>query len=350
MDQPNYHAIPGAGAGGEKETSTPRLTQLPCYHATYGSIDNAPAVADACSRRKARARFLLAFAFAGLLLGFLRVGLGHFKPFPHAWVRSTPLSVRHTSLSVANQTYWRHGQHNNHLTSSYLPNCSDPAVWTYNPNGSHPVNGFLYLAEASFQLPVSADVLFFTAEGYAEFAHGIIEIIYSSETPSNNVTVNITGYYNDLGDFQNLTEACLLNPEKGKYGVGIFVCGSVLKEKVVAHPTRQAPTRWPQQVQQRQVLWYLKVILPKPLTGSSLSIKKFETTMPFFLHNVGDIAQSVFFDTLLLQSANTPVNVKVSSITGYVTFMADSLALVRCRAFDRCENVECAHHRILQYD
>lgn len=257
------------------------------YQATY-SVASPPPPVGRRQRRSARARFLHAFVFAGLALVLLHVVAKHaryLRNFVHDRLHGEPDSDMSTGS----------GDHRS----------CEAASWTFDPEGRVPVDQFLHVAEASFELPASADLLFFKSKGAATFAHGVIEIDDSGTAGADVVKVDITAHYNDVEDFLEHTKACLLHPREGEDGVGIF-----------------APMHWVDRDTRRKARWDLKVRLPASSSGSSREIKKLVTDMPMFLHQVGDIGQSMFFDILSLHTSNMPVHVR--SLTGDIATVKTS--------------------------
>jgi hypothetical protein len=58
------------------------------------------------------------------------------------------------------------------------------------------------------------------------------------------------------------------------------------------------------------------VHLPKAVEeGSALRVKRFESDLPLFAHEVGDIGKGVEFDEISLKTANMHIGVKVSWLT-----------------------------------
>ncbi|EED85292.1 predicted protein [Postia placenta Mad-698-R] len=143
---------------GEKAPPAPVLVPYHGYQATY-SVASPPPPVGRRLRRSARARFLHAFVFAGLALVLLHVVAKHaryLRNFVHDRLHGEPNSDMSTGS----------GDHRS----------CEAASWTFDPEGRVPVDQFLHVAEASFELPVSADLLFFKSKGAATFAHGVIEI------------------------------------------------------------------------------------------------------------------------------------------------------------------------------
>lgn len=78
-------------------------------------------------------------------------------------------------------------------------------------------------AVVSFDLPLSSDLLYLIARGAGSLISGEVNIVDSGDTGSDVVKVDITAFYKNQKDLQELVQVCLLQPEKGKTGVGFFV-------------------------------------------------------------------------------------------------------------------------------
>ncbi|KZT03912.1 uncharacterized protein LAESUDRAFT_658842 [Laetiporus sulphureus 93-53] len=171
--------------------------------------------------------------------------------------------------------------------------CTQPAQWTFDPDTPPPPHGFAHVAEASFDLPVSSDVLFFESRGTAALAHGSIEFTDTGDVGSDTAKVEIMAYFNDVDEFVELTKVCLLQPEEGKNGIGIF-----------------APHHWAGHHHHRGIQYELKVHLPPAEDGSLRQLKTLNTNLPMFVHYAGALSNSFKFDKVLFTTSNVPVHVQ----------------------------------------
>ncbi|KAI0944064.1 hypothetical protein AcV7_001984 [Taiwanofungus camphoratus] len=252
----------------EKGRSSQLLTPYPDYQATY----RIETLAAAGSQRRRKARFLHAFGFSVFLVLFL-----HFTA---------------KDISRFVRTFGSRGRDIATMPWTDDPDaCVRTADWIFDVDTTAFPHHFHHAAEAAFHLPVSSDLLYLVSRGTASLAHGSVEIIDSGEPTSDVVEVDVKAFYNDIHDLQQLVKVCLLQPEEGNNGVGIF-----------------APMHldYPQH---HQIQFQLTVRLPRPSDHSLLSIKKFETYLPFFRHQVGDLKDSVLFDSISLKSSNMPMSV-----------------------------------------
>ena len=76
-------------------------------------------------------------------------------------------------------------------------------------------------------------------------------------------------------------------------------------------PDRYAGDSRSDTTSQEGINFVVTVHLPSTTGGAPLSIKNFETYMPAFIHYIGDLEGSVFFDSISLHTSNMPIVVKV---------------------------------------
>lgn len=242
----NYQLIPGMDEGDEKKTSAPLLIDYhdtSCIEDGYSTCDEETlAPKDEYTReqtvsigkrlssaalvklvrrvREVRTVSLLVFAFAVLSLVGLVVGLA-------VGLNRRDSSVRITiALDIMHASSRKVCQNNRRPSVPSLPYCNHPATWVFDLEDRSPLEhpGFHHAAEASFELSASVNVLTFVALGDVALANGMIEIV-DSETVSDVVKVNITGYYNDVGHFLRSGQACTFR-HGGTHSVEISVCPS----------------------------------------------------------------------------------------------------------------------------
>lgn len=116
--------------------------------------------------------------------------------------------------------------------------CVQAAAWSYDPDSLNVnrLQTFQHVAMTSFELPIPSDLLYLVARGNKFIANGSVELTDSGTINSGGVQVNILAFYNDIEDLQELVKVCLLRPEEGKTGVGIFVsCCPVSQGRTIRH-------------------------------------------------------------------------------------------------------------------
>ncbi|KAI0941434.1 hypothetical protein AcW1_003331 [Taiwanofungus camphoratus] len=198
--------------------------------------------------------------------------------------------------------------------------CVQAAAWSYDPDSLNVnrLQTFQHVAMTSFELPIPSDLLYLVARGNKFIANGSVELTDSGTINSGGVQVNILAFYNDIEDLQELVKVCLLRPEEGKTGVGIFA------------------SKPPSDPEGHQMKFELGVKLPLPSDGSGLVIKGFSTDLPHFEHQVGNLKDKVLFNSITLSSSEADLhitslagdNVDVSTSQGVVAgFVQTSTAL-----------------------
>ncbi|KAI0944066.1 hypothetical protein AcV7_001986 [Taiwanofungus camphoratus] len=168
-------------------------------------------------------------------------------------------------------------------------------------------------AVVSFDLPLSSDLLYLIARGAGSLISGEVNIVDSGDTGSDVVKVDITAFYKNQKDLQGLVQVCLLQPEKGKTGVGFFAPGQVSDPD--AH----------------QIRFEIVVRLPRSSSGPRLSVKNFQTDLRLFKHTVGGLKDRVLFGSISLSSSNMEISIESlagnsvmlsttnADITGYIS-------------------------------
>jgi len=215
---------------------------------------------DCCRRRTRRfCHFLFAFViFSGLAIRYL--------------------CTRHASgMEVGNY----------HPQGRPLPpdvTFRDCATWVIDHARTSPGR---YIANASLQLPVDSDHLFFLTAGPE--IPGRFHLV-QSERVSDEIEVEVTATYSKENLFTE-TILCHLDREGGGDGVGIL---TPPPHSFVEHFELD-----------------IVVNLPKTSTaGGTLNIHSFVTDLPMFVHEVEDLASTVTFGELELNSQFGTINVK----------------------------------------
>lgn len=111
--------------------------------------------------------------------------------------------------------------------------CVDIAEWRDRELEGQPGDSnYRHAAFTSLELPVSSDLLYFISRG--RLSYGLLEVIESEDTNSENVQVNVTFLYQTPQALDH-AKVCRLERDVGKNGVGIFVRTSVFSVPVFVH-------------------------------------------------------------------------------------------------------------------
>ncbi|KAJ4477196.1 hypothetical protein J3R30DRAFT_3483166 [Lentinula aciculospora] len=146
----------------------------------------------------------------------------------------------------------------------------------------------LYVVQHTFALPMDSDLLFLVARGRS--MNGNVNIIQSNET-SDSAVVTISTSYDDA-DLLNLFKLCNVAAREGENGVGIFSSQS--------HPRHH----------DHHVSFDITVAFPQGSGPSPLVVSDFKTEMKgIFGHQVANLTESIFFDSISLSGAYRPVHV-----------------------------------------
>ncbi|OCH89402.1 hypothetical protein OBBRIDRAFT_732671 [Obba rivulosa] len=165
--------------------------------------------------------------------------------------------------------------------------CVSYAAWNLNPTFGNQ-HHFLHSASTSFQLPLDSDLLYFIGTGAESQLEGSVDISNSPDIDAHHVKVEISAFY-DMVDILEWTRVCLLQRSEKKHGVGIFTA-----------------VPWPHKPKGYQAFFEVKIRLP-PRGNSPLRINHMETDLPYFSHDVGDIGDTVFFNTVSIASKSAPI-------------------------------------------
>ncbi|PCH35696.1 hypothetical protein WOLCODRAFT_20113 [Wolfiporia cocos MD-104 SS10] len=126
-------------------------------------------------------------------------------------------------------------------------------------------------ARASFELPLSADVLYMFSRG--TLSKGDVVFIQSQEWTERQQTVHVDVdiQYNTMSQL-DATSVCLFERTQGQFGIGF--------------------------------------LFPASVDWEPLRVKSFETVLPRFTQRVGDSRGGVIFNSLSLRSAFSPIMAK----------------------------------------
>ncbi|KAF7363025.1 DUF4097 domain-containing protein [Mycena venus] len=147
---------------------------------------------------------------------------------------------------------------------------------------------FPYSADASFELPASADTLFLISRSVRNrrvFSTGRVNYLQSEEV-SDSVKVDITAYFWHE-EYLDASKACLLTRDDDQTGVGVF-------------------TKWKGEERRRRehekLRFDVTVTFPRTEDESPLAINRFLTDLEFFSQTFADLS-NVAFGKLYLKSA-----------------------------------------------
>ncbi|KAF9236999.1 hypothetical protein BU15DRAFT_76369 [Melanogaster broomeanus] len=204
------------------------------------------------------------------------------------------LKVGHTVFEMAHgRTYWDDGAVGAPWAEDGdVIQSIDSLNWTSyhsNPWWQLP---YPHSAETSFTLPVDSEELYLISRG--SYQHGKVEVKQASGVLQGSVKVDVrVAYYGD----EALARAtvCRLQKDGRKDGVGIFT------------PTRM----WSSTTRLDQL--YIEVAFTFPVSRSPLHVKGFSTSTSNFVHDVGDLWQTMVFDNVDLKTSNSHID--IGSIT-----------------------------------
>jgi len=171
-------------------------------------------------------------------------------------------------------------------------NPSDPAErcvgggdWSpYAPSVS---SQYSQASRAAFDLPISSDGLYLMARG--SLSYGNIKIEVLQDGGDKAIVDVIVHHHTPEALFR--ANICRLQRKSGENGIGIF--------------TPQFSERY-----SREELLQFNITVYLPVRTSRLRINNFETDLPLFTHEVGDLARTVEFQHFSLKASNMPIVVK----------------------------------------
>ncbi|CCM00993.1 uncharacterized protein FIBRA_03041 [Fibroporia radiculosa] len=177
--------------------------------------------------------------------------------------------------------------------------CTQSVPWHFGAHTSPKPASFLgstyqYTATATIPLSASADVLDLVTQEYqTHYLHGSVEFLIDDGrkySGSRDVHVEVTAFVDDREDLRHSTMLCQLRSAPESEGAALIM-----------HDPRYRGRR------SRRMAFSVKVVFPSS-EGSPLHIKRFQTNMPRFIHNVGDLHDRLFFQHILLRTVDEPVH------------------------------------------
>ncbi|KAJ7142471.1 hypothetical protein C8R44DRAFT_658197 [Mycena epipterygia] len=214
------------------------------------------------SKKKRRGRFLKAFGLSALIFWLVA---GYFRPStPAIFAVDAPWPIP-SDVSVDHCAEWS----NNGETDA--------------------LEDFPYSADASFELPLSADTLFLISRSLRHrrggvFSTGLVDYV-QSEDVSDSVKVDITAYFwHD--EYLDASKACLIKRAEDQTGVGIFTNWQGEDHRGSHHKLR----------------FQVTVTFPQTSDGAPLSIKNFSTDLELFSQTFADMS-NVDFKSLAVRGS-----------------------------------------------
>ncbi|KAI0827699.1 hypothetical protein BC628DRAFT_1338239 [Trametes gibbosa] len=130
----------------------------------------------------------------------------------------------------------------------------------------------------TFQLPLSADVLYIFSRG--SLSYGSVTFTTASGS-GDEVQVDISSTYESV-ELLNKVNLCLFERVPGQKGVGILTPEDVANVK--------------------DVVFTINVKFPRGRHGDALRVKAFETQLPLISHHLRDLEGNVHFGSIMLSS------------------------------------------------
>ncbi|KAI0794307.1 hypothetical protein C8Q74DRAFT_568961 [Fomes fomentarius] len=170
-----------------------------------------------------------------------------------------------------------------HATVFDPSQCADTVNWTkHSSNRSH---DYPYHAQTSLSLPLSAAELSFIAAGSAHSGQFIV--LQDLDEGSEDALADIDVLYH-TPDFLDEATVCRTHPAEDAWGLGIFT------------------PYWRHRV--RPAKFYVRLHLPVASSVAILKINSLRTHLPNWAHDLPNLADSVYFQRLQLESSNAHIN------------------------------------------
>jgi hypothetical protein len=187
--------------------------------------------------------------------------------------------------------------------------CIGGRDWTsYSPSSRYSNS-----AQMTFHLPASSDALYLLARG--SLASGSV-IILSSDDDRDTIQIDVDVNYHNQNAL-NHANVCSLQRKSSEIGIGIFV-SYLMSVKIDFVHILQTPPVWVHGSSKGVLKFNITVYLP--VRNAHLRINAFETDLPLFRHDVGDLGGAIEFGRLTLTGSNEPIVVGVSVAVSYVLY------------------------------
>ncbi|PCH35697.1 hypothetical protein WOLCODRAFT_166424 [Wolfiporia cocos MD-104 SS10] len=145
-------------------------------------------------------------------------------------------------------------------------------------------------ARASFDLPLSADVLYMFSRGRLSKGNVLFDQSSGLSKDQQNIHVDVDIQYNSTAQL-DATSVCIFEREKGQIGIGFLTVAN----------TRAIP---------QQDYFVVKVQLPASSDGQPIAVQSFQTSLPRFTQHVADLRGGVYFHSLVLRSTHSSITAK----------------------------------------
>ncbi|EMD37665.1 hypothetical protein CERSUDRAFT_105594 [Gelatoporia subvermispora B] len=203
-----------------------------------------------------------------------------------------PVVAKYLLLLSFEQTLvpFRSEQSETEIDAQFTQHCIQNATWTDVSEPPSNLESFSHVVEMSYDLPLSADLLYLTGRG--ALSHGKVRIVRDGARGSRSMAVHVSLAY-DYAHMLGRIKVCLLRPQEGYHGVGVF-----------------SPTDLPYPARKYRTHFDVTIRLPPDADSLPTLVKRFESDMPLFSYQVdlpGDVA---LFDHLSLSTTNKPIIVK----------------------------------------
>ncbi|KAI0740773.1 hypothetical protein C8Q76DRAFT_791175 [Earliella scabrosa] len=170
--------------------------------------------------------------------------------------------------------------------------CFDTVNWTEgSPSHRH---DYPFHVQTSLTLPLSAAELSFIADGSLQFGDFVVS--QDLDEGADDAVVFIDAFYR-IPDAMDEATVCKTHLQEDEWGLGIFT------------PRWRHPRD-----SEHAIKFHVHLRLPTVPSNSILKISSLRTDLPIYTHHLPELANSVYFQNLQLQSKNAPVT--VDSVAG----------------------------------
>jgi len=171
------------------------------------------------------------------------------------------------------------------LRSPIIPS---PIYHRGDPKASTPITLAPYSSNLTLHLPLSSHLLYFLARG--SHSQGVLRLVASEDLVGHDYAqVDVEVRYWKF-DHRSRANLCLLKRAEGAHGLGIFT----------------AAQQWPTIPTKDRLHFTVTVRLPAS-DKSLLNLRAFESNLPLFRHEVLDLENKVFFESLTLRGTNAGI-------------------------------------------
>ncbi|KAI0800247.1 hypothetical protein C8Q74DRAFT_1364019 [Fomes fomentarius] len=190
--------------------------------------------------------------------------------------------------------------------------CSDTVNWTKDTDPSH---GYPYHAQTSLTLPLTATDLSFVASGSSQTGH--FEIVQDLDEGSKDASIDVDVFYRPE-DALDDTTVCRTHLTENASGLAIF-------------------TRQFRHSEEHRLFFQIRVHLPVARPDAIIKINSLWTDPPNYVHDLPDLADSVYFPQLKLGTSNG--RIQVNSVAGDTIKVLAANAVI-CGTFNTSTELE----------